>query len=208
MKTIVSAASVRRVALALLVSVAACANMEKPGPQSVAGMSPDGTVTMTEIIAAGAAAGKGTLYFQGRSHSFKLVGGVTGGDGVGSVETDGEGHGHARGLGDRRPVVHVVQLHSGEAAPAHGIGHCGRCRIDEHTHPLHAIGHGRHEALGLCGIKRPRAMGGHDGADGPGAGIHAGGNVRRVGETAELEARGFGRVTHDGQRSPAMRRAR
>ena len=90
MKTIASAVSVRRLALALLVSVAACSNMEKPGPQSVAGMSPDGTVTMTEIIAAGAAAGKGTLYFQGRSHSFKLVGGVTGGGGASDAQVRGE----------------------------------------------------------------------------------------------------------------------
>jgi hypothetical protein len=42
-------------------------------------MSADGTVSMTEIIAAGAAGGKGTLTFQGRSYPFKLVGGVTGG---------------------------------------------------------------------------------------------------------------------------------
>ena len=35
-----------------------------------------------EIIAAGAAGGKGTLTFQGRSYPFKLVGGVTGGGGA------------------------------------------------------------------------------------------------------------------------------
>jgi hypothetical protein len=65
-------------------------NMEKPGPQSVAGMSPDGTVNMTEIIAVGAAGGQGTLNFQGRSYPFKLVGGVTGGGGAADTRASGE----------------------------------------------------------------------------------------------------------------------
>jgi hypothetical protein len=56
-----SIATLRKIALALLLVASGCSNMAKPGPQSVAGMSPDGTVSMTEIIAAGAAGGKGTL---------------------------------------------------------------------------------------------------------------------------------------------------
>ena len=63
----------------------------EPGPQSVAGMSPDATVSMTEIMAAGAEGGKGTLNFQGHSYRFNLVGGVTGGGGAAST-------GHRRGL--------------------------------------------------------------------------------------------------------------
>ena len=81
---------VRAFALALLVSAAACAPLDKPGPQSVAGKSPDGTISMTEIIAVGTAGGKGTLHFQGQSHAFKLIGGVTGGVGAADKQVRGE----------------------------------------------------------------------------------------------------------------------
>ena len=74
----------------LLAALPGCSNLEKPGPQSIAGMSPVGTVSMTEIIAAGATGGKGTLNFQGRSYPFKLAGGVTGGGGALSDEASGE----------------------------------------------------------------------------------------------------------------------
>jgi hypothetical protein len=78
------------VALPLLLVTTGCSNMAKPGPQSVAGMSPDGTVNMTEIMAAGAEGGKGTLSFQGHSYAFKLVGGVTGGIGAADTQATGE----------------------------------------------------------------------------------------------------------------------
>ena len=80
----------RYAVLACLVSATGCSDLAKPGPQSVAGMSPVGSVRLTEIIAAGAAAGKGTLYFQGRSYPFKLGGGVTGGGGAANSEASGE----------------------------------------------------------------------------------------------------------------------
>jgi hypothetical protein len=76
--------------LALLLVASGCSNMAKPGPQSVVGMSPDGTIRMTEIMAAGAEGGKGTLTFQGRSYPFKLVGGVTGGGGAANTQASGE----------------------------------------------------------------------------------------------------------------------
>ena len=72
--TIPSASNVREFALALVIATSGCSNMSKPGPQSVAGMSADGTVSMTEIIAAGATGGKGAVTFQGRSYRFRLVG--------------------------------------------------------------------------------------------------------------------------------------
>lgn len=84
------AASFRGIALALAVAAAGCSNIAKPGPDSVAGMTPVGTVSVTEIIAAGAAGGKGTLNFQGQSHPFKLVGGVTGGGGAADTQASGE----------------------------------------------------------------------------------------------------------------------
>ena len=93
MMTIPSASNVRGFALALVIATSGCSNMAKPGPQSVAGMSPDGTVRMTEIMAAGAEGGKGTLTFQGRSYPFKLVGGVTGGGGAANTQASGEVYG-------------------------------------------------------------------------------------------------------------------
>ena len=66
--------------------------MSKPGPQSVVGMSPDATVSMTEIMAVGAEGGKGTLNFQGHSYPFKLVGGVTGGGGAANTQATGEAY--------------------------------------------------------------------------------------------------------------------
>jgi hypothetical protein len=85
-----SIVTLRRIALALLLAASGCSNMAKPGPQSVAGMSPDGTVSMKEIIATGAVGGKGTLNFRGQSYPFKLAGGVTGGGGAASTQANGE----------------------------------------------------------------------------------------------------------------------
>ena len=90
MRMSVSADAVRGFTLALLLSATGCSNLAKPGPQSIAGMSPTGTVSLTEIIAVGAAGGKGTLYFQGGSYPFKLVGGVTGGGGASNTEASGD----------------------------------------------------------------------------------------------------------------------
>ena len=68
MTTMPYASTLRRFALALLLVASGCSDMSKPVPQSVAGMSPDVTVSVTEIIAAGAEGGKGTLNFQGHSY--------------------------------------------------------------------------------------------------------------------------------------------
>ena len=90
MTTMSCATAMRGFALALLLVGSGCSDLAKPGPQSVAGMSPDGTVRMTEIMAAGAEGGKGTLTFQGRDYPFKLVGGVTGGGGAADTRASGE----------------------------------------------------------------------------------------------------------------------
>ena len=71
----------RGVALALLLTASGCSNLAKPEPQSIQGMNPVGTTSMTKIIAAGGAAGQGNLNFQGQSYAFQLGGGVTGGGG-------------------------------------------------------------------------------------------------------------------------------
>ena len=85
-----SVSIIRGVAVVLLLAASGCSNMSKPGPQSVAGTSPDGTVSMTEIMAVGAEGGKGTLNFQGHAYSFKLIGGVTGGVGAANTQATGE----------------------------------------------------------------------------------------------------------------------
>ncbi len=90
MRLSIATRSVRGFAQALVLAASGCTSLEKPGPQSIAGMSPVGTVRMTEIIAAGGAAGKGTLDFQGRSYAFKLAGGVTGGGGASNSQVSGE----------------------------------------------------------------------------------------------------------------------
>jgi hypothetical protein len=90
MTPVPSARTIRGLAIVLLLAASGCSNIAKPGPQSAAGMSPDGTVSMTEIIAVGAAGGKGTLTFQGQSYPFKLVGGVTGGGGAANTQASGE----------------------------------------------------------------------------------------------------------------------
>jgi hypothetical protein len=90
MTTMPCAPTIRRFALALMLMASGCSSMSKPGPQSVAGMAPDGTISMTEIMAAGAEGGRGTLTFQGRSYPFKLAGGVTGGGGAANTQAYGE----------------------------------------------------------------------------------------------------------------------
>jgi len=62
----------RGIALAFLLAATGCSNLQKPGPQSIVGMSPVGTVSLTEIIAVGAAGGQGVLHFQGQSYQFNL----------------------------------------------------------------------------------------------------------------------------------------
>jgi len=81
-----------RVALAAAVlATAGCAGMmNTPTAQSVAGVSPSGNVTITEDFVAGFGGGTGTLEFQGRSYSFKVLGTVAGpGGGVDKITASG-----------------------------------------------------------------------------------------------------------------------
>lgn len=81
-------------AIAGLLGLAAC-GVTQPAPtaQSVAGMTPTGRVTMTEVVAAGATGGTGTLTFQGRTHPFRLVGSVIGPGGASQIQASGEVYG-------------------------------------------------------------------------------------------------------------------
>jgi hypothetical protein len=81
----------RLLAAAALVSLAACADVAAvPTAQSVAGLTPSGTVRLTETFAVGAGYGSGILRFQGQTVRFELVGSIVGGLGAERIEAAGE----------------------------------------------------------------------------------------------------------------------
>jgi hypothetical protein len=69
-------------AAAALLSVAGCQSSpiptKVPTAQSIAGLSPSGTVSLTETFVAGFGEGKGVLTFQGKKYPFRLVGTIFG----------------------------------------------------------------------------------------------------------------------------------
>jgi hypothetical protein len=81
-----------KVTLALAVfATAGCAGMmNTPTAQSVAGLPPSGSVTITEDFVAGLGGGRGTLEYQGRTYPFKVIGTVAGpGGGVEKISASG-----------------------------------------------------------------------------------------------------------------------
>ena len=81
-------------ATAGLLSTAGCTSVDipttVPTAQSVAGMAPSGSVTLTEKTVGGVTVGKGVLSFLGKKHPFELVGSVIGPGGLSSVDATGE----------------------------------------------------------------------------------------------------------------------
>jgi hypothetical protein len=74
-----------------LLGLSACGTVQPPPTaQSIAGLKPAGTVTMTEVVAAGMTGGTGSLTFQGRTYPFKVVGTVIGPGGASQVRAAGE----------------------------------------------------------------------------------------------------------------------
>ena len=67
---------------AALLSVAGCQSSpiptKVPTAESVAGLSPVGTVTLSETFVGGFAGGSGVLTYQGKKHPFRVVGTVFG----------------------------------------------------------------------------------------------------------------------------------
>jgi hypothetical protein len=64
--------------------------MNAPTAQSIAGLSPSGSVTITEDFVTGVGGGSGTLEFQGRTYPFKVVGTVAGpGGGLEKISASG-----------------------------------------------------------------------------------------------------------------------
>jgi len=69
----------------------ACATVQPPPTaQSIAGLKPVGTVTLTEDVAAGMTGGTGTLKFERHTHPFTVVGSVVGPGGASQVRATGE----------------------------------------------------------------------------------------------------------------------
>jgi hypothetical protein len=70
------------VAFIALLTMAACASSpiptEVPTAQSIAGLTPSGTVKLTEAFVGGAGVGKGVLTFKGKTYPFRLLGSVIG----------------------------------------------------------------------------------------------------------------------------------
>ncbi|MBV8455135.1 MAG: hypothetical protein JO122_00790 [Acetobacteraceae bacterium] len=78
--------------LAAMLAIAGCAGLTGPPPtgQSIAGLTPSGSVTLNETFATGYGGGSGTLTFNGVSYPFTLVGAVVGPGGAERVTASGE----------------------------------------------------------------------------------------------------------------------
>jgi hypothetical protein len=78
---------------AALLSLGACTGSTKVGPESVAGLTPDGTVDMKEVQVAyigSGGGGTGTFYYRGRAHPFTVGGLGVGGIGASTIDASGE----------------------------------------------------------------------------------------------------------------------
>lgn len=75
-------------------SLAGCASSpvptKVPTAESVAGLSPAGTVTLAEAFVGGAGAGKGVLTYHEKKYPFRLIGTVIGPGSVSKIEAAGE----------------------------------------------------------------------------------------------------------------------
>jgi hypothetical protein len=85
--------TVRSLRVTLVVAVlatAGCSAMNTPTAQSIAGLPPSGSVTITEDFVTGVGGGSGRLEYQGRSYPFKVLGSVVGpGGGVEKISASG-----------------------------------------------------------------------------------------------------------------------
>ncbi len=79
-------------ALFSLLTLAGCETPPSgiPTAQSIRGLKPSGTVTMTQAFVAGAGVGSGTLTFEGRIHSFILIGSLIGLGALNTLQASGE----------------------------------------------------------------------------------------------------------------------
>ena len=81
---------IKAILMAAVLTTADCSGMSTPTAQSIAGLSPSGSVTITEDFVAGLGGGNGTLEYQGRTYPFKVLGTVAGpGGGVSKTTASG-----------------------------------------------------------------------------------------------------------------------
>jgi hypothetical protein len=77
-------------------ALAGCNSVSNPIPtqvptaQSVAGLTPSGKVTMTQVFAGGMGVGTGTLTFNGKTYPFKVLGTVVGPGSISKIAVTGD----------------------------------------------------------------------------------------------------------------------
>jgi len=90
--------TLRRAPLAIRASLAAallatfgCSALKTPTAQSIEGLSPSGTVSITEDYVAGVGGGSGTLNYEGKTYPFRVLGTIVGpGGGLSKTTASGE----------------------------------------------------------------------------------------------------------------------
>jgi hypothetical protein len=80
----------RGVAIGGMLGLAGCSGLKVPTEQSIQGLTPDGTVSLTETFVAGVGGGSGTLTYNGQTYPFRLVGSVIGPGGADRITASGE----------------------------------------------------------------------------------------------------------------------
>ncbi len=76
--------------MAALLSLGACSALKVPTEQSIQGLTPSGTVTLTEDFVTGYGGGRGTLTLDGQTYPFLLIGSVMGPGGADRITASGE----------------------------------------------------------------------------------------------------------------------
>lgn len=86
----IPAAALRALALTATLGAAGCSTLNVPNTQSIQGLTPSGTVSLTETFVAGYGGGSGTLTFNGQNYPFRLIGSVIGPGGADRITASGE----------------------------------------------------------------------------------------------------------------------
>ena len=79
--------------LAAVLTLSGCSSSVSLGPDAVAGLTPDATVTMQQVqvaYLASAGGGSGTLYYHGAAFPFSVGGLGVGGIGASTIDAEGE----------------------------------------------------------------------------------------------------------------------
>lgn len=76
--------------VAAVTLLGACSALKVPTEQSIQGLTPSGTVSVTEDFLAGYGGGTGRLTFNGQTYPFRLIGTVLGPGGADRITASGE----------------------------------------------------------------------------------------------------------------------